>query len=97
MTIIFYRVLKKTYFEGGDPAVVTGLNTEILNVLFPVDTRDSCEEMMIQDWLGALYKKADAAYLYFTCVLEVTYVLEYTLSQMSDADIIKMAERLEPI
>lgn len=94
---IYYRVLKTTYFEAGDPTAVTGLNTEALNVLFPVDMMDSCEEMMIQDWHGALYKKDDTAYLCFTCDPEVTYVLEYTPSKMSDADITKMAESVEPI
>ena len=93
---IYYRVLKTTYFEAGDPTAVTGLNTEALNVLFPVDMMDS-EEMMIQDWHGALYKKDDTAYLCFTCDPEVTYVLEYTPSKMSDADIIRMAESVEPI
>ena len=80
-----------------DPESVTGLNTEALNALFPVDMMDSCEEMMIQDWHGALYKKDDTAYLCFTYDPEVTYVLEYTPSKMSDADIIKMAESVEPI
>ena len=94
---IYYRVLKTTYFEAGDPESVTGLNTEALNALFPVDMMDSCEEMMIQDWHGALYKKDDTAYLCFTYDPEVTYVLEYTPSKMSDADIIKMAESVEPI
>ena len=94
---IYYRILKTTYGEAGDPSSVTGLNTDALNVLFPVDYMDSCEEMMIQDWHGALYKKDDTAYLCFTCDPEVTYVLEYTPSKMSDADIIKMAESVEPI
>lgn len=94
---IYYRVLKTTYFEAGDPESVTGLNTEALNALFPVDMMDSCEEMMIQDWHGALYKKDDTAYLCFTCDPEVTYVLEYTPSKMPDADIIKMAESVESI
>ena len=94
---IYYRVLKTTYFEAGDPESGAGLNTEALNALFPVDMMDSCEEMMIQDWHGALYKKDDTAYLCFTYDPEVTYVLEYTPSKMSDADIIKMAESVEPI
>ena len=94
---IYYRILKTTYGEAGDPSSVTGLNTDALNVLFPVDYMDSCEEMMIQDWPGALYKKDNTAYLCFTYDPEVTYVLEYTPSKMSDADIIKMAESVEPI
>ena len=34
---IYYRILKTTYGEAGDPSSVTGLNTDALNVLFPVD------------------------------------------------------------
>lgn len=94
---IYYRILKTTYGEAGDPSSVTGLNTDALNVLFPVDMMDSCEELMIQDWHGALYKKDDTAYLCWTCDPEVTYVLEYTPSKMPDSEIIKMAESAEPV
>ena len=94
---IYYRILKTIYGEAGDPASVTGLNTNALNVLFTVDMMDSCEEMMIQDWYGALYKKDDTAYLCWTCDPEVTYVLEYTPSKMPDSEIIKMAESAEPV
>ena len=85
---IYYRILKTTYGEAGDPSSVTGLNTDALNVLFPVDMMDSCEEMMIKDWYGALYKKDNTAYLCWTCDPEVTYVLEYTPSKMPDSEII---------
>ena len=54
---IYYKILKTTYGEAGDPSSITGLNIDALNVLFPVDMMDNCEEMMIQDWYGALYKK----------------------------------------
>ena len=94
---IYYRILKTTYGETGDPSSVTELNTDALNVLFHVDMMDSCEEMMIQDWYGALYKKDDTAYLCWTCDPEVTYVLEYTPSKMPDSEIIKMAESAEPV
>ena len=94
---IYYRILKTTYGESGDPSSVTGLNTDALNVLFPVDYMDSCEEMMIQDWHGALYKKDDTAYLCWTIDPEVTYVLEYTPSKMPDSEIIKMAESAAPL
>ena len=94
---IYYRILKTTYGEAGDPSSVTGLNTDALNVLFPVDMMDSCDEMMIQDWHGALYKKDDTAYLCWTYDPEVTYVLEYTPSKMPDSEIIKMAESAEPV
>lgn len=94
---IYYRILKTTYGEAGDPSAVTGLNIDALNALFPVDMMDSCEEMMIQDWHGALYKKDDIAYLCWTYDPEVTYVLEYTPSKMADSEIIKMAESAAPI
>lgn len=91
---IYYHILKTTFYEG-DPAEITGLHTEALGVLFPVDSMDSCEEMMIQDWYGALYKKDDTAYLCWTYSPEVTYVLEYTPSKIDDSEIIKMAESAE--
>ena len=91
---IYYHILKTTFYEG-DPAEITGLHTEALGVLFPVDSMDSCEEMMIQDWYGALYKKDDTAYLCWTYSPEVTYVLEYTPSKIDDSEIIKMAKSAE--
>ena len=87
----------QTAFYEGDPKEITGLHTEALGVLFPVDSMDSCEEMMIQDWPGALYKKDDTAFLCWTYSPEVTYVLEYTPSIIDDSEIIKMAESAEPI
>lgn len=94
---IYYRILKTTYGEAGDPSAVIGLNIDALNALFPVDMMDSCEEMMIQDWHGALYKKDDTAYLCWTYDPEVTYVLEYTPSKMPDSEVLKMAESAVPI
>ena len=91
---IYYHILKTTFYEG-DPAEITGLHTEALGALFPVDSMDSCEEMMIQDWPGALYKKDDTAFLCWTYSPEVTYVLEYTPSKIDDSEIIKMAESAE--
>ncbi len=88
---IYYRILKTTYYEA-DPAEVTGLHTEAFNVLFPVDSMDSCEEMKIQDWDAALYKKGDVAYLCWTYSPEVSYALEYNPNTIADSEIIKMAE-----
>jgi len=92
---IYYRILKTTYYEGSSPSEITGLNTDALSLLFPVDSMDSCEEKMIQDWHGALYKKDDTAYLCWTYDPEMTYVLEYTPSKMPDSEILKMAESAE--
>ena len=87
----------QTTFYEGDPKEIRGLHTEALGVLFPVDSMDSCEEMMIQDWPGALYKKDDTAFLCWTYSPEVTYVLEYTPGKIDDSEIIKMAESAEPV
>lgn len=92
---IYYRILKTTYYEGGDPSAVTGLNTDALEVLFYPASADSYEEMMIKDWYGALYKKGDTGYLCWTYDPEVTYVLEYTLNKIPDSEIIKMAQSAE--
>lgn len=91
---IYYRILKTTFYDG-DPAEITGLHTEALGVLFPVDSMDSCEEMRIKDWYGALYKKDDKAFLCWTYSPEITYVLEYEPSKIDDSEIIKMAESTE--
>ena len=79
---IYYRILKTTFYDG-DPAEITGLHTEALGVLFPVDSMVSCEEMMIK------------AFLCWTYSPEITYVLEYEPSKIDDSEIIKMAESAE--
>ena len=94
---IYYRILKTTYSKGERPSSITGVNTDALIALFAIDTVDSCEEVLIQDWYGALYKKDDIAYLCWTCDSETTYVLEYTPSKISDSEIIKMAESVKLI
>ncbi len=88
---ICYRILKTTYY-GADPAEVTGLHAEAFNVLFPIGSMDSREEMKIQDWDAALYKKGDVAYLCWTCSPEISYALEYNPNTIADSEIVKMAE-----
>lgn len=91
---IYYHILKTTYYEA-DPAEITGLHTEAFNVLFPVNYMDSCEEMKIQEWDGALYKKGQSAYLCWTYSPEISYVLEYNPELMEDSEILKMAQSAE--
>lgn len=93
---LYYHTLKTTFYEG-DPAEVTGLHTEALGVLFPVELMDSCEKMKIQDWYAALYKKDDVAYLCWTYSPEVSYVLEYNPNLIDDLEIIKIAESVKPV
>lgn len=94
---IYYHMLHTTYFEAGDPAAVTGVNTDALAVLFSAEGMDSCEDMMIQAWPGVLYKKDDHAYLCWTCDPEASYVLQYNPNTIPDSEIIKMAESSKPI
>lgn len=91
---VYYHILKTTYYES-DPSEITGLHTGAFNVLFPVNYMDSCEEMKIQEWDGALYKKGQSAYLCWTYSPEVSYVLEYNPELMEDSEIIKMAQSAE--
>lgn len=91
---VYYHILKTTYYEA-DPSEITGLHTEAFNVLFPVNYMDSCEEMKIQEWDGALYKKGQSAYLCWTYSPEISYVLEYNPDLMEDSEILKMAQSAE--
>lgn len=91
---ICYYVLRTTYFEK-DPSEIVGLHVEALDVLFPVDYMDSCEEMEIREWPAALYKKGKSAYLCWTYSPEFSYVLEYNPTVISDSEIIRMAESVK--
>ena len=93
---IYYRILQTTYYKTDAYESVTGLNTDALNVLFPVEQMDTCIEMMVQNSPGALYKENDTAFLCWTHDPEVTFVLEYTPSKTPDSEILKMAESVSP-
>lgn len=94
--IINYYILKTTYYEA-DPAEVTGLNTEAIKLIVDPDRADSCQEMKIQDWDGALYETDELSYLCWTYSPEVSYILEYNPAMIADEEIIKMAESARPI
>ena len=53
---IYYRILKTTFYDG-DPAEITGLHTEALGVLFPVDSMDSCEAETVSYTHLDVYKR----------------------------------------
>lgn len=93
---IYYHILKTDYYEQ-DTSEITGLNTGAFGVLFMVEFMDSYEEMKIQEWPAALYKKGEMAYLCWTYSPEVSYVLEYKPAEIQDSEIIKMAESAEVV
>lgn len=93
---INYHIIKSTYFEG-EAADITGFNEDAVGVLFHSEAVDSHEEMTIQDWPGALYRVGDLSYLCFTCAPDVTYAFEYDAEEISDDEILKMAERAESV
>ena len=88
---IYYYFVKTTYFEA-DSAEVTGLNTDAFRTVFDPDTAETTEEMMIQDWYGCLYRLPEKSYLCWTAAPDISYVMEYDPSVVSDADIIRMAQ-----
>lgn len=91
---ICYYVLRTTYFEK-DSSEIVGLHIEALDILFPVDYMDSCEELEIWEWPAALYKKGESAYLCWTYSPEFSYVLEYNPLVVQDSEIIRMAESVK--
>lgn len=93
---IYYYFVKTTYYET-DPAKVTGLNTDAFRTVFDPDRAEIAEEMMIQDWYGCLYRLPEKSYLCWTAAPDISYVMEYDPSVVSDADIIRMAESTVPI
>ena len=93
---IYYYFVKTTYYEA-DPAEATGLNTDAFRTVFDPDKAESAEEMMIQDWYGCLYRLPGKSYLCWTAAADISYVMEYDPSIVSDADIIRMAESAAPI
>lgn len=93
---IYYYFVKTTYYKA-DPAEVTGLNTDAFRTVFDPDRAENAEEMMIQDWCGCLYTLPEKSYLCWTAAPNISYVIEYDPLAVSDADIIRMAEKAAPV
>lgn len=93
---INYHILETTYYEA-DPHEVKGLNENAFHVLFIPEAAVSCEKMKVQDWDAALYKTSNRNYLCWTFSPEISYVLEYNPEAISDEEIIKMAQSVQPI
>lgn len=93
---IQYHMIKSTYFEE-DPSEITGFNENAVGVLFDVASADSSEEMQINEWAARRYRVNGKSFLCFTYSTEMTYVLEYNAEEVSDEEIIKMAESAAPM
>ena len=93
---IQYHMIKSTYFEE-DPSEITGFNENAVGVLFDVASADSSEEMQINEWAACRYRVNEKSFLCFTYSTEMTYVLEYNAEEVSDEEIIKMAESAAPM
>ena len=93
---IHYHMIKSTYFEE-DPSEITGFNENAVGVLFDVASADSSEEMQINEWAACRYRVNEKSFLCFTYSTEMTYVLEYNAEEVSDEEIIKMAESAAPM
>ena len=86
-----YHILKTTYYEA-DPSEITGFHDAAVGVLLHSENVKKSEEMMIQDWPGALYELEDKSYLCWTYSPELTYVLEYDPQEIPDEEVLKMAQ-----
>lgn len=93
---IQYHMIKSTYFEE-DPSEITGFNKNAVGVLFDIASADSSEEMQINEWAACRYRVNGKSFLCFTYSTEMTYVLEYNADEVSDEEIIKMAESAAPM
>ena len=93
---IHYHMIKSTYFEE-DTSVTNGFNESAVGVLFDVASVDSSEKMQINEWAACRYRVNGKSFLCFTYSAEMTYVLEYNAEEVSDEEIIKMAESAAPM
>ena len=75
----------------------TRTNENAVGVLFDVASADSSEEMQINEWAACRYRVNEKSFLCFTYSTEMTYVLEYNAEEVSDEEIIKMAESAAPM
>ena len=88
---IKYHMIKSSYFEE-DSSEIIGFNESAVGVLFDMTSVNSSEELKINEWPARRYRINDKSFLCFTYSPEMTYVLEYTATEVSDDEIIKMAE-----
>lgn len=91
-TLVFTQSHTK-YFEA-DPAEITGLHIESIEavVKLPEEYRDCT----VGDMSAAWFEKDDRAFLCWTMSPEVSCVIEYSSSSITEADVFKMAESVVP-
>ena len=92
---ILYRICKTTYYAA-DPAVVTGLNIEAINGVIDPEDAESSRECDVGGKAAAIYEKNRRSYLCWTDTPEYSFILEYTPGVVTEEDIFRMAESVQP-
>ena len=89
------RICKTTYYDA-DPAVVTGLNIEAINGVIDPEDAESSRECDVGGKAAAIYEKNRRSYLCWTDTPEYSFILEYTPGVVTEEDIFRMAESVQP-
>lgn len=88
-TIVFY-VCQTTYFTDDIPEI-TGIN-EALNEIIDPAAAETSRACTVSGREAVLYQKDGRAYLCWTYSAEYSFVIEYNPEDVTEADIIRMAE-----
>ena len=88
---IIYHVCTTTYYEA-DTTDQTGLNTEAIASVIAPDEAESFRECTVSGIPAAIYQKDGRAYLCWTVIPELSFVIEYDPIVESEQNILRMAE-----
>lgn len=89
-TIIYY-VCVTSYYEA-NANNQTGLNMDSISAVINPDEAESSRECTVSGLPAAIYQKDGRAYLCWTIIPKLSYVIEYDPAVESEADIFRMAE-----
>ncbi len=90
---IVYHCLETAYYQD-PPSEPTGLDVGAISRIIDPNTADSVQDCLISGTAAVLYTKGDRGYLCWTWSVAYSFVIEYTPSVVSRADIFRMAESL---
>ena len=89
--IIVYYVCVTTYYEA-DATKQIGLNTEAISAVIALDKAESCRECTVSGLPAAIYQKDGRAFLCWTMMPELSFVINYDPAEESEEDMFRMAE-----
>ena len=91
-TIIYYVCI--TTYHDADATEQTGLNTDAISAIIPPGKAESYRACTVSGLPAAIYQKDGIAYLCWTIIPELTCVLEFDPTTISEDDILQMAESI---